>query len=88
MRLGNFNMDENTMNNIKNMVDNGIISDAISQISPEMLQNFFKKCFLVQIQKILKNLLEHKNFSNSSSANKNTNTTSNDSGFDFTLILI
>ncbi|MCI8618166.1 MAG: hypothetical protein HFJ60_08070 [Clostridia bacterium] len=34
------NIDENTMNNIKNMVDNGNIQDAISQISPEMLQNF------------------------------------------------
>ena len=30
------------MNNIKNMVDNGNISDAISQISPEMIQNFSK----------------------------------------------
>jgi len=36
------NIDENTMNNIKNMVDNGNISDAISQISPEMIQNFSK----------------------------------------------
>ncbi len=35
-------MDENTMNNIKNMVDNGNIQDAISQISPEMIQNFSK----------------------------------------------
>ena len=38
----NFNFDENTMNNIKNMVDNGNISDAISQISPDMIQNFSK----------------------------------------------
>lgn len=36
------NIDENTMNNIKNMVDNGNISEAISQISPEMIQNFSK----------------------------------------------
>ena len=36
------NIDENMMKNIKNMVDNGNISDAISQISPEMIQNFSK----------------------------------------------
>lgn len=35
----NLNLDENTMNNIKNMVDNGNLSEAISQISPEMIQN-------------------------------------------------
>lgn len=36
------NIDENTMNNIKNMVDNGNISEALSNISPEMIQNFSK----------------------------------------------
>ena len=40
--MNNFNIDENAMKNIKNMVDNGNISDAISQISPEMIQNFSK----------------------------------------------
>ena len=41
--MNNMNIDENTMKNIKNMVDNGNLSDAISQISPEMMQNFSKK---------------------------------------------
>ena len=36
------NIDQNTINNIKNMVDNGNINEAISQISPEMIQNFSK----------------------------------------------
>lgn len=40
--MNNMNIDENTMNNIKNMVDNGNISEAISNISPEMIQNFSK----------------------------------------------
>ena len=40
--MNNMNIDANKMNNIKNMVDNGNISDAISQISPEMIQNFSK----------------------------------------------
>ena len=35
-------IDQNTMNNIKNMVDNGDLNGAISQISPEMIQNFSK----------------------------------------------
>lgn len=42
MNTNNMNLDENTMNNIKNMVDNGNLNDAISQISPEMIQNFSK----------------------------------------------
>ena len=40
--MNNINIDENTMKNIKNMVDNGNLSDAISNISPEMIQNFSK----------------------------------------------
>lgn len=42
MNTNNMNLDENAMNNIKNMVDNGNLNDAISQISPEMIQNFSK----------------------------------------------
>ena len=48
---------------IKNMVDNGNIADAISQISPEMIQNFSK-------------MLSNQNNSNTN-ANTNTNNTSN-----------
>ena len=36
------NIDQNTMNNIKNLVDNGNLSEAISNISPDMIQNFSK----------------------------------------------
>ena len=36
------NFDEQTMNNIKNMVDSGNLQGAISQISPEMIENFSK----------------------------------------------
>jgi len=38
--LSDFNFDENTINKIKNMVNNGEFSDVISQIPPEMMQNF------------------------------------------------
>lgn len=53
--MNNMNIDENTMKNIKNMVDNGNLSDAISNISPEMIQNF---------SKILSNQGEHQNANN------------------------
>lgn len=53
--MNNMNIDENTMKNIKNMVDNGNLSDAISNISPEMIQNF---------SKILSNQGENQNSNN------------------------
>ena len=55
VNLNNMNIDENTMKNIKSMVDNGNLSDAISNISPEMIQNF---------SKILSNQGENQNANN------------------------
>lgn len=91
-------MDENTMNNIKNMVDNGNIQDAISQISPEMIQNFSKMFSNMNSgdsgnSESTKSSTKTENFTNSDSSNNtnnvnntNSNTTSNDSGFDFSNI--
>lgn len=90
-------MDENTMNNIKNMVDNGNISDAISQISPEMIQNFSKMFSSANSgssehqensvnSKNSQEASTAQNFSNSNSSNTNTNNSSNNSGFDFSNI--
>lgn len=62
--MNNMNIDENTMKNIKNMVDNGNISDAISSISPEMIQNFSK-------------ILSSQNNSNNDNINFNANTNTN-----------
>ncbi len=61
------NIDENTMNNIKNMVDNGNLQDAISQISPEMIQNFSQ-------------MLSNQN-NNNNSNNNNQNNQSNPQSF-------
>lgn len=63
----NFNLNENTMNQIKNMVDNGNIADAISQISPEMIQNFSQ--------------MMNKDKTNEN--NSNSNTSSSNNNFDF-----
>lgn len=76
--MNNMNIDENTMKNIKNMVDNGNLSDAISQISPEMMQNFSK---MLSNQNTQTTQDEQKSQHNSSSQNSSENNTNNN--FDF-----
>lgn len=70
--MNNMNIDENTMKNIKNMVDNGNISDAISNISPEMIQNF---------SKLLSN--QENTNQNKESNTTNTNQSKETTNFDF-----
>lgn len=77
------NLNENMMNNIKNMVDNGDISGAISQISPEMINNFSKMLSNSQNSSNSNSNSNSNNSnsnSNSNSSNQNNNTSSN---FDF-----
>lgn len=38
--MNNFNIDENMINKLQNMLNKGELNDVVSQISPEMLQNF------------------------------------------------
>lgn len=38
--MDNFNFDENTINKLKAMMDNGELNDVLSQISPDIIQNF------------------------------------------------
>lgn len=38
--MDNFNFDENSINKLKDMMNKGDLSDVISQIPPEMIQNF------------------------------------------------
>ena len=71
------NLDQNTINNIKNMVDSGNIDGAISQISPEMIQNFSK--IFAQSQNSNK-----QNVKNDNSGSNNSN--GNNSNFDFSNI--
>lgn len=78
--MNNPNFDENMMNNIKNMVDNGNFSDALSQISPEMIQNF--QNMLNSNKQFDTNINDSSNESNSySSSNNSTN-----NNFDFSKI--
>lgn len=38
--MSNLNFDENTINKLKDMMNKGDLNDVISQIPPEMIQNF------------------------------------------------
>ena len=83
------NINPEIMNNIKNMVDNGNISDAISQISPEMIENF-SKMINSQNQNQYNEKNQNSNSNNSSNSNNTTSSqnsyNSNSSGFDFSKI--
>lgn len=82
--MNNMNIDENTMKNIKNMVDNGNLSDAISQISPEMMQNF-SKMLSNQDNSQNQNNTQNSSFdSNQQNYNESNNNSSNtNNNFDF-----
>lgn len=38
--MSDFNIDENTINKLKDMMNKGNLSDVISQIPPDVMQNF------------------------------------------------
>ena len=69
--MNNMNFDENTMNKLKDMMNKGELNDVISQIPPEMIQNFSS--------------MMSQNNSNTSS-NNNSSNTSNNNNFDFSQI--
>lgn len=76
----NNNLNENMMNNIKNMVDKGDISSAISQISPEMISNFSK---MLSNSQEKSNSSDSSNNSSSSQNNNSNNSSNNSTNFDF-----
>ncbi|MBR3002572.1 MAG: hypothetical protein IKF38_03290 [Clostridia bacterium] len=77
------NLNPEMMNNIKNLVDNGNISDAISQISPEMIENFSKMMNSNNSDTSNKN---SQSGSTSSFSSSNNTYSQNNSGFDFSNI--
>lgn len=78
--MNNMNFDENTINKLKDMMNKGELNDVISQIPPEMIQNFSS---MMSQNKQGNSENESKNNLNSS----NNSTTSNNSGnFDFSKI--
>lgn len=69
--MNNMNFDENTVNKLKDMMNKGELNDVISQIPPEMIQNFSS--------------MMSQNTENQTNSN-NTNNNINNNGFDFSKI--
>ena len=69
--MNNMNFDENTVNKLKDMMNKGELNDVISQIPPEMIQNFSS--------------MMSQNTENQTNSN-NTNNNTNNNGFDFSKI--
>lgn len=72
--MNNNGLNQDKMNNIKNLVDSGDISGAISQISPEMIESFSK-----MLSANSGNSSNTSNFNNSNSSNNSNNSNSNNS---------
>ena len=71
--MENFNIDENTMNKLKGMLNNGDLNNLVSQIPPEMMQNFSN---LMSNNSGLNNS-QHAESSNNNDKNKSNNSNSN-----------
>ena len=70
--MSNLNIDENTVNKLKDMMNKGELNDVISQIPPEMIQNF-------------SSMMSSNNSKNSENSN-GTNNNNASNNFDFSNI--
>ncbi len=73
--MNNMNFDENTVNKLKDMMNKGELNDVISQIPPEMIQNFSSM--------MSQNNKQGTSQNTSSTSNNSSNNTNN---FDFSQI--
>ncbi len=77
--MNNMNFDENTINKLKDMMNKGELNDVISQIPPEMIENFSSM--------MSQNKQSNSENNSNSSNNLNSSNTSNNTGnFDFSKI--
>lgn len=80
--MSDLNIDENTINKLKDMMNKGELSDVISQIPPEMIQNFS-----TMMGKNVNNSNENFNSSvNNNYTNSNSQSGASNNGFDFSKI--
>lgn len=85
----NFNFDENTMNKLNSMMQNGDVSKIMSNISPEMIETFSKMINTTENTGNDSNSSSSSNSSPSNNYNINTNSSSNSNNinnFDFSNI--
>ena len=78
----NFNLDQNTMNKLNDMMKTGNVSDLLSQIPPDVMNNF---------SSMINNNTQNQNNNNmysdkDTTMNNNTNNNSNSNSFDFSNI--
>lgn len=76
--LNNMNFDENTINKLKDMMNKGDLNDVISQIPPEMIQNFSSM--------MSQNQQNNSENSSNSQNHSNTSNSTNNANFDFSQI--
>lgn len=85
----NFNFDENTMNKLNSMMQNGDVSKIMSNISPEMIENFSKMINNADNTVNSTNNSSSSNSTHPNNLNSNTNSSShsnNINNFDFSNI--
>lgn len=73
--MDNINFDENTVNKLKNMMQNGELNDVLSKIPPEMVQNFSS---MMNNNSNNSSNSDNNNSSNSVDSEKNNNAYNND----------
>lgn len=81
--MNNMNFDDNTINKLKDMMNKGELNDVISQIPPEMIQNF--SSMMSQNQQNNSGNSSHSS-NNFNPSNNNNNTNNNNGNFDFSQI--
>lgn len=83
--MNNMNFDENTINKLKDMMNKGELNDVISQIPPEMIQNFSS---MMSSNSSSNNKNENNNSNNNNNNNdiNNANSNTSNNNFDFSNI--
>lgn len=85
--MSDFNIDENTINKLKDMMNKGNLSDVISQIPPEVMQNFSSMMNQNNnSQNQLKNQSQSQNTHHTTSEQTQTTSNNSNNGFDFSNI--
>lgn len=84
--MSDFNFDENTINKLKDMMNKGDLNDVISQIPPEMIQNFSSMMNNDTSSNVNPNQQTNQN-SNQSSNQKSSNNAFDFSNIDMNTIL-
>ena len=84
--LDNFNIDENTMNKLNSMLNNGNIKDMLSQIPPDTLKNFSSMINNNTSQSNNHTAKEEDANSNTTSTQSSSGSSNNFNNFDFSNI--